>query len=119
MSDYAVKMNLEKYTEVCFYIENPKVMAVAEKMEELCQDAYMNGYNWEAFLSHYLKKNAPDLLEGMEPDPEAGMYAAYYSLTPENEQKAERFAELIISLIENEEELYRIVQEEGEEIEWD
>ena len=72
-----------------------------------------------AFLSHYINKNAPDLLEGMEPDPEAGMYAAYYSLTPENEQKAERFAELITSLIENEEELYRIVQEEGEEIEWD
>jgi len=55
----------------------------------------------------------------MESDPEAGMYAAYYDLTPENEQKAERFAELITSLVENEEELYRIVQEEGGEIEWD
>ena len=79
----------------------------------------MNANNWEAFFSYYLKKNAPDLLDGMESDPEAGMYAAYYDLTPENEQKAERFAELITSLVENEEELYRIVQEEGGEIEWD
>lgn len=37
----------------------------------------------------------------------------------ENEQKAERFAKIIISLIENEAELYRIVREYGDMIEWD
>ena len=119
MSDYAVKMNLEKYTEVCFYIENPKVMAVAEKMEELCQDAYMNGYNWEAFFNCYLAINAPELLEDMKTDPEAGMYVAYYDISKENEAKAERFADIIISLVENEEELYSFLHENGEEIEWD
>ena len=119
MADYVKVLKYESGITVCFYIEDDEIFAIGEKMNELCDEAYMNGYNWEAFLSHYLKKNAPDLLEGMEPDPEAGMYAAYYSLTPENEQKAARFAELITSLIENEEELYRIVQEEGEEIEWD
>jgi len=40
-------------------------------------------------------------------------------LTEENEKKAERFAEIIVSLIENEDELYRIVRENGDEIEWD
>jgi len=40
-------------------------------------------------------------------------------LTEENEKKAERSAEIIVSLIENEDELYRIVRENGDEIEWD
>ena len=95
MADYVKVLKYESGITVCFYIEDDEIFAIGEKMNELCDEAYMNGYNWEAFLSHYLKKNAPDLLEGMEPDPEA------------------------TSLIENEEELYRIVQEESEEIEWD
>jgi hypothetical protein len=44
---------------------------------------------------------------------------AYYSNTPENEQKALRFGEIIKGLVENEEELYRILSEEGDQIEWD
>ena len=55
----------------------------------------------------------------MQTDPEAGMYAAYYPLTPENEARAEKFVKIICNLIENEEELYRIVRDEGDEIEWD
>ena len=39
--------------------------------------------------------------------------------TAENEQKAKRFADMIISLIENEEEIYKILRERGDEIEWD
>ena len=116
MADYVKVLKHENTITICFYIEDDEIFAIGEKMNELCDEAYMNGYNWEAFFSYYLKKN---LLDGMESDPEAGMYAAYYDLTPENEQKAERFAELITSLVENEEELYRIVQEEGGEIEWD
>ena len=61
----------------------------------------------------------PELLEGLEPDPEAGSYMAYYAPTPENEAKAKKFVEIIASLVENEEELCRIVREEGDEIEWD
>lgn len=119
MSDYAVKMNLEKYTEVCFYIENPKVMAVAEKMEELCQDAYMNGYNWEAFFNCYLSQNMPELLEGMKTDPEAGMYVAYYDLTSENEVKVAQFNELIHKLVEEPELLYDFMREHAADVEWD
>ena len=85
----------------------------------LCPDAYMNGYNWEALLRYYLEKNAPDILAGMDPDPEADMYEAHWPLTPENEAKAKRFEEIIRSLVEHEEELCRLVQEEGGEIEWD
>ena len=55
----------------------------------------------------------------MESDPEAGMYSAYYKKTPENKLKAEKFMKIICSLVDGEEELYRIVKEEGDEIEWD
>ena len=94
-------------------------MAVAEKMEELCQDAYMNGYNWEAFFNCYLAQNAPELLEDMHTDPEAGMYVAYYDLTPENEAKADKFNELIHKLVEEPELLYDFMREHAWDVEWD
>lgn len=59
-------------------------------------------------------ENAPELLDGLNSDLEAGSYSACYELTEKNEKKAERLAEIIISLIEDEEELYRIVREHGE-----
>ena len=119
MADYACTVKHEKSISVCFYIEQDKPFSIGEKMHEINEDAYMNGYNWEAFFNYYLPKHAPDVMEGMDTDPEAGMYAAYYALTPENEARAEKFAGIICSLVENEEELFRIVREESDAIEWD
>ena len=117
--DYTAVLKHDESISICFYIENDKVLAIGEKMNEINELAYMNGYNWDAFFNYYLPKYAPDVFEGMETDPEAGMYAAYYKLTPENEARANKFAEIIKSLVENEDELYRVVREEGENIEWD
>ena len=120
MEDHVSVLKFEDNISVTFYIENAEILAIGDKMNAINEEAYMNGYNWEAFLNYYLSEHAPDILEGLETDPEAGMYAAYYDeLTPENEAKAERFAEIIRQLIANEDELYRIVREEGDEIEWD
>ena len=102
-----------------FQNEVEKTLAIGEQMNEINEEAYMNGYNWDAFFNYYLEENAPDILESMESDPEAGSYAAYFEDTAENEQKAKRFADIIISLIENEEEIYKILREKGDEIEWD
>lgn len=119
MADY-VKIHKSDYgIDVWFYNEEVKPFAIGEKMNEIHEEAYMNGYNWDAFFSYYLAINAPDILEALDSEPEAGSYAAHFALTEENEKKAERFVEIIISLIENEDELYRIVREKGEEIEWD
>lgn len=119
MSDYAQTMNFEKYTEVCFYIEDPKVIEIGDKMKALCEDAYMNGYNWEALFRYYLEQNDPDILTDMKTDPEAGMYVAYWPLTEENEARAKRFEDIIRALAEDEEALCRLVREHGGEIEWD
>lgn len=119
MADYVGMIKDDDSIQVCLYNEDEKIMVIEEKMNAINEEADMNGYNWEAFFNYYLAKYEPDILEEMETDPEAGMYTAYYSLTPENELRAEKFVEIICSLIENEEELYRIIQEESDEIEWD
>lgn len=115
-------VNVNKFDDsisISFNIEDEKILAIGEKMNEINDEAYMNGYNWEAFFNYYLEKNSPELMDDMDTDPEAGMYCAYYDLTPENESEAQKFAEIIKSLIDNEQELYRIVREEGGSIEWD
>mgnify|MGYP000213666782 CR=1 FL=1 len=67
----------------------------------------------------YLIKNNPSLLEGLNCDPEAGMYAANYELNETSEKKAAQFAEIIEDLVENEDKIYQVVKEYGEDIEWD
>lgn len=119
MKDYTAVLKTEKYVEVCFYVEHETVMTLGERMNGLREEAYMNGYNWEAVLGYYLGKTAPELLEGMNTDPEAGMYVAYYPLTPENEAKAARFAGILHELVEQEETLCQLIQEEGDDIPWD
>lgn len=119
MNEYA-KLNIsEEYVHVWFYNEMDKPFLIGKKMGELNSEAYMNGYNWDSFFNYYLSQNAPDLLKGLDPDPEAGSYVAIYERTPENEIKGKKFVEIIEFLIENEEEIYRIVREEGEQIQWD
>ncbi len=119
MQGYTAVVKHKDSISVCFYIEQDKPFSIGGKMNEINEEAYMNGYNWEAFFNYYLPKYAPDVMEGMDTDPEAGMYAAYYNLTPDNEKRAEKFAQIIRELVENEDELYRIVREEGDNIEWD
>ncbi len=119
MADYVEVNKSNNWVHVWFYNENSKPFSIGEKMCEINENAYMNGYNWDAFFNYYLSEHEPDILEGLDSDPEAGSYSALYELSQENEKKALRFQEIIISLIENEEELYRIVREKGDEIEWD
>ena len=119
MADYVKINKTDDRIDLWFLNENDEPFAVGEKLYANNENAYINGYNWDALFQYYLAKNDPELLDGLESDPEAGSYVAYYDMTDENEEKAERFAETIVSLIENEEELCRLVREEGDEIEWD
>jgi hypothetical protein len=119
--DYVRITQSEEFNSINVYFENEmdKPFAIGEKMYSINEQAYMNGYNWDALFNYYLSKNAPEVLEGMDSDPEAGSYVAHYERTPQNEVKAEKFKKIIASLIENEEELYRMVRDEGDVIEWD
>ena len=119
MSNYTAINKHESSISVCFYIEQDKIIEIGKKMNEINDRAYMNGYNWEAFFNWYLPKHALDVTEGMGTDPEAGMYVAYYTLTPENEVRAEKFVEIIQKFVENEDELYTLVRNHGNEVNWD
>lgn len=102
-----------------FNIESDVPFEIGEKMEAINENAYMNGVAWTSLLNFILKERCPELLEDMETDPEAGTYAAYYPDNEEGRAKAMRLGALIVSLIENEEELYDIVRKHGDEIVWD
>ncbi len=115
MPEYISIEEFEDSISLVFYIENDKVMAIGEKLQEINENAYMNGYNWEAVLNCYIENKAPQLMDSYEADPEAGMYAAYF----ENKEEAEAMADIIVRLIENEDELIEFVSSYGDEIEWD
>jgi len=117
--DYVKVLKYGNIINITFNIEHDKPFNIGEKMNELCEDAYMNGYNWEAFFNYYLGKNYLEILEEIDFDPEAGMFTAYYDYSLENEIKAEKFKAIIIDLIENEEKLYKVIKEEAANIEWD
>lgn len=114
-------MEEQNIVEVSFSIEAPKPYALGQKLNGLNEQACMNGYNWNALLECCLEQNLPELLEELETDCEAGSYAACYKNTPENREKASQLADFIRYLVEDEEDLCKIVQDDGEtiEIEWD
>lgn len=119
MSDFIDITYGEEYISLNFFIENEKIADIGAEMERINPEAYMNGYNWEAFLNYYLEKNVPEILVGMDSDPEARMYAVYYDNNEENIEKIVRLAEVIEYLIENPEDIYEIVSKHGDEIEWE
>lgn len=120
MAEYIHIDEQENCISITLDIEQDKIMAIGEKLNEINEEAYMNGYNWEALFRCYLEQNAPELLEDFDADSEAGMYAGYYyEVSDENKEKAHKFAKMIEALIEDEEKLYQFVREYGEEIEWD
>ena len=117
--DYVKILRYGKIINLTFYIEHDKPFEIGEKINGIYEKAYMNGYNWEAFLNYYLEKKSPEVLEGIEMDPEAGILTAYYDNTLGNEEKAEKLKNIIIDLIENEEKLYKVLKDEGSKINWD
>lgn len=102
-----------------FNIEDDKILALGEEMNRICEEAYMNGYNWEAFMNYYLAEKAPDILKDMETDPEAGTYVAYYEEGAANEDKVKCLASIIVSLIDDKQEIFKLLREAGDKIEWD
>ena len=119
MNDYVSVCRDGDNVGISFDVEAEKPFRVGEQMNAAHEMAYMNGYNWAALLDWYLAQRDPALLEGLEHDPEAGSYAGYYHLTPENEVKAAKVVELIRALVEDGEEACRLVREHGGDIEWD
>ncbi|MEH0155455.1 Imm51 family immunity protein [Limibacter armeniacum] len=105
---------------VCFHSEKDIPFKFGEKLNEINEYAYMNGYNWAAVLEAYLHQEAPELLVDLEMMPEAGScFMSYNQLHESNIDKAKRLVDLINDLVVNERELVDFVKNNGEEIAWD
>ncbi len=117
MSNFATKHEDDGQISVYFNIEADQVMAVGEKMESINEQAYMNGYNWEAFLNHYLQTNLPELLVGLDTDSEAGTYVAFYDKAQAS--KADKLVNVINGLIQSPDKIYSYLEKNGDDIEWD
>ena len=116
---YVATFSSDEYISVAFYIEKERILKIGEKLNEINENAYMNGYNWEALLRYYIGRQYPEVEEHLEHNPEAGMYVGYFKNTPENEKLATKLFEIITELVENEDKLYDLVRHEGTNIQWD
>lgn len=117
MSNFATKTDHDDQVSVYFNIEADEIMAIGEKMEAINDQAYMNGYNWEAFLNYYLQTYQPELLNGLDTDSEAGTYVALYGKT--DSDKADKLIGVINGLVNNPDEIYSFLKDRGNDIEWD
>lgn len=133
MADYVAKLITDnpKSISICFFIEQDIVMETGKKIKKTISNTFgkiimqllprvglMNGYDWEGFINYYLQKNHPEVLHNMETDPEAGMYVAYYTFSPENEKKADGLIQIITELIENKSEFLKSIKKDGNQIKW-
>lgn len=117
MKEFALVSKHENAVSVILDAGEPAVMTIGQKMEAINEMAYMNGYNWAAFLEHYARANHPHLAEGLESDPEGGGYYAHYEVA--DEDKAKAFAGVINNLLANPDAIYAYLTENGHDIEWD
>ncbi len=104
---------------LCIYVEHDALFALGERIYSRFEEAYMNGYNWDAVISFYVGRKDPELMDEIGRDPEAGMYAAFMSYSPENLEKMKRFEQHVRDLLSDDEALLAFIEENRDQIEWD
>ena len=67
-----IEMSEHDSISLCVYCENDGLLALGDRINEQYEEAYMNGYNWDALISYYVTKKDPDLMSEIGTDPEAG-----------------------------------------------
>ena len=104
---------------VCVYCENEGLFELGERISARFEEAYMNGYNWDALIRFYIASIEPALVAEIESDPEAGMYSAYMSFSPQNLEKMKRFESHVRDMVADEAALMKFIENHYDEIEWD
>jgi hypothetical protein len=104
---------------LCVYNENKGLFELGERINARFEEAYMNGYNWDALIQFYVASLDPALMAEIESDPEAGMYSAYMSFSPENLAKMKRFESHVRAMVTDEAVLMKFIEDHCDEIEWD
>ena len=115
-----IKDDINNQVAFCLMNNDKKFDEIFEKVSEINEEAYLNGDGWAALIESYLENNYPELYENYDSDPEAGGYVgSYFGNTKENWEKIRKVAEIVEDLIENEDKIYKYIEENGDEIFWD
>ncbi len=104
---------------VCVYNEQDGLFELGERIHARYELAYMNGYNWDALIRFYVTSLDPELMEHVDTDPEAGMFAAYAEYSAENVERMKRFQQHVLKMVSDETALMKLIDANYEEIEWD
>lgn len=64
MQDLVTVLSNEDGIQISMDVQQDAVLQIGEMMQEIQEEAYMNGENWAIFFQYYLEQYAPDLLEG-------------------------------------------------------
>ena len=120
MADLVRMSVYEDYISISFDVGTPELMTLGDKMNEICDQAYMNGYNWDAFLNSYIEENKPELLELIDSDPEADMYCVYINdVNDDTKAMAEELAAMLESFLSDEGAVLSFLKSNEDNIEWD
>ena len=115
-----IKDDINDQVAFCLMNNDKKFDEIFGKVSEINEEAYLNGHGWAALIESYLENNYPELYEDYDSDPEAGGYVGrYFGNTKENWEKIRKVAEIVEDLIENEEKIYKYIEENGDDIFWD
>lgn len=114
-----IEMQEHDSISVCVYNEHDGLFALGERINERHEQAYMNGYNWEALIRFYVGQKDPDLMAVVNTDPEAGMFSAYMDYSDENLEKMRRFESHLRDMVSSDDELIAFVDANVDLIEWD
>jgi len=115
-----IKNDINDQVAFCLMNNDKKFDEIFEKVSEINEETYLNGYGWAALIESYLENNYPELYEDYDSDPEAGGYVGrYFGNTKENWEKIRKVAEIVEDLIENEDKIYKYIEENGDDIFWD
>ncbi|MCP4147096.1 MAG: hypothetical protein GY757_05035 [bacterium] len=114
-----IEMPEHNSISVCVYIENDGIFEFGERITEQFDEAYMNGYNWDALITFYVNSVDPDLMAEVDTDPEAGMFSAYMKFSQDNLVKMKRFESHIRTMLADEKTLLKFIADNYEAIEWD
>lgn len=114
-----IEMPEHNSISVCVYNEHDGLLSLGERINEKHEEAYMNGYNWDALIRFYVGQKDPDLMAEVGTDPEAGMFSAYMTYSAENLDKMKRFEAHLREMVSSDDELIAFVDANVKEIEWD
>lgn len=113
-----IEMPEHSSISVCVYNEHDGLLALGERINARFEAAYMNGYNWDALIRYYVENADAALMGELETDPEAGMFSAYMSYSPENLDKMKRFESHVRALLADEKKLMDFIEQHYNKIEW-